>query len=175
MGCTNSSNKKAKANQQIEEPPSRAKTISGIHDLVVDDKLRHSLPLPGIQSRLASAVIFSFLGKKKNVSKTVIVLNRGGRAYIITQGFLAGFLISNYESLASLMFNELTMNCKFKCENEIEEKLKLKALEEALDAQLNSEKKFMHVKHRHPELYVAYLTSEGKFDELKSLFDGDVT
>ena len=135
MGCTNSSNKKAKANKLIEQPPIRAKTIRGIQDLVVDAKLRHSLPLPGIQSRLASAVIFSFLGKKKNVSKIVIVLNRGGRAYIITQGFLAGFLMSNYDSLASLMFNELTINCRFKCEDEIEKNLDFKALEEALAAQ----------------------------------------
>ena len=91
------------SNQTREAPdqPNRTKESYGqpdltkivrITDLKVDRSQRHSLPIPRLQSLLASATIFSFKGLRKDVIVVLIVLSRSSRAYIITQEGLPGFL-----------------------------------------------------------------------------------
>ena len=45
---------------------------------------RHSLVLPQLMSRLATATVLSYYGRNVKVITTVIVINRASRAYIIT-------------------------------------------------------------------------------------------
>ena len=71
----------------IYQPPRRRnglRPIREIDDFDVDMGLKHSLPIPGINSRLASAVVLGYYSRRKKVIKTVIVLNRASRTYIIT-------------------------------------------------------------------------------------------
>ena len=125
MGNLDSFSENAKANRLLKAARKRTKCLRSTEDLVVDEQLIHSYPIPGLKSRLSSAVIFSYLGLKKDVSRIVMVLSRRSRAYMITQGFLAGFLSLNYENLTSMMLTELKMTVKFSCNKEIEQNLNL--------------------------------------------------
>ena len=58
--------------------------IVRITDLKVDRSLFHSLPIPRLPSRLASATVFSFQGIKRDVIALLIVMSKSSRAYIIT-------------------------------------------------------------------------------------------
>ena len=134
--------------------------------------LRHSLPLPGVNSRLASAVIPGFYGRRKKVIKTVIVLNRASRTYIITQGGLPGFLLEQYDTLESLMYNEHHMTVRFQSELITDlRKEEIESLIEDLMKQQTFHEKLSLLKHSYPSLYVAYLVSESKSEELLALYN----
>ena len=62
-------------------------------DLKIDVSQKDELPFPGLESRNASAIIFSFYSTKKDVIKKCLVLSKSSRAFIISQKGLAGFLI----------------------------------------------------------------------------------
>ena len=153
-----------------------------IEDFEVDSNIIHSLPFPGLQSRLGSAITLSFLGLQKRVICKVIVLSRGCRAYIITQVGLPGFLLENYGSLAAMLTTELNMTrfCDLSnmfefCDlsykfNDYNDDDILKLTEVLGPKDINE--KIAHIKHREPSLYVAYLTSEGNTKELKRLCEG---
>ena len=80
------------------------KGIQSIAEFKVSKNLRHSNPFPGLNSRLASAEILSYYDIQKEVVKTVVILNRAGRAFILSQGGLPGFLNTHYENMESLLF-----------------------------------------------------------------------
>ena len=82
-------------------------------DLKVERSLKDSLPIPRLRSRLASAIVLSFHGRKKKVIKDVLVLSRASHAYIISQEGLPGFLMPKYDTLTSLMFSEFEMTRRF--------------------------------------------------------------
>ena len=69
--------KKAKLDQFVE--------VRSISDFKFNRELRHSTPFPELKSRMVSAEILRGYGFQKEVIMTVIVLNRGGRAFIISQ------------------------------------------------------------------------------------------
>ena len=79
-------NNKAKDDHTLIEASDTPKLIDivKITDLIVDHRHRHSLPIPRLPSRLASATVFSFKGVKRDVVMLLIVLSRSSRAYIIT-------------------------------------------------------------------------------------------
>ena len=72
--------------------------------LKYEDSLRHSLPVPGIKSRLATSIALSYFCRRKNVIKLLLTLSRKGRAFIISQIGLPGFLVEKktYERILSL-------------------------------------------------------------------------
>ena len=82
-------------------------------DLQVDRKLKDALPFPGIKSRLSSAIVLSFIGRRKKVVMRVIMLSKSCRAYIITQGCLPGFLLAQYQNLEQLLRSELLFSREF--------------------------------------------------------------
>ena len=72
--------------------------------MTVDPALRHSLPSERIKSRLSHAKIWRLFGLKKDTVKTLILLSRHSRAFILTQR-LDGFLIVKHEHSASWFFD----------------------------------------------------------------------
>ena len=78
-----------------------------ISDFYVNRALRHSLPSDRIRSRLCHAKVWENFGLKKDAVKTLILLSRHSRAFIITQG-LNGFLLDNHTCSESWFF-------EFKC------------------------------------------------------------
>ena len=85
-------------NNQIIRP-----TITCIDDMRVDPALRHSLPSDQIRSRLSHAKIWEHFGLKKDTTKTLILLCRKSRAFILTQR-LNGFLIDHHDCTESWFF-----------------------------------------------------------------------
>ena len=83
--------------------------IVSLKQFKVDKSLKDSLPFSGLKSRLCSAIVLSFLNKKKKVIALINVLSRGSRAYILSQGGLNGFLTARYDTLSSLLFSELSL------------------------------------------------------------------
>ena len=81
--------------------------ITTITDLKVDRSRVHSLPIPHLPSRLASATIWSFQGVKRDVIVLLILMSRSSRAYIITQEGLPGFLPTEYASFHDLLVLKL--------------------------------------------------------------------
>ena len=63
---------------------SKSQSMTSLEDLPVDQEMRHQLLVPRLPSRLATAVILGFTGRRKLVIKTLLVINKSGRAYIIT-------------------------------------------------------------------------------------------
>ena len=61
--------------------------------LKYEDSLRHALPVPEIKSRLATSIALSYFCRRKNVIKLLLTLSRKGRAFIISQIGLPGFLV----------------------------------------------------------------------------------
>ena len=82
-------------------------------NLKIEKKLKDSLPIPGIKSRLSSAIVLSFYSRRKKVISLVLVLSRASRAYIISQEGLPGFLVEKYSTLSQLMFTEFKMSKQF--------------------------------------------------------------
>ena len=89
--------------------------------LKFEKKLKDSLPIPGIKSRLSSAIILSFYSRRKKVVSLMLVLSRESRAYIISQEGLPGFLVEKYNSLSELMRNEFKLKnfARLVCTDEI--------------------------------------------------------
>ena len=89
------------------ETPRRVRSIA---DFKYDAKDRHQLPIPGLQSRLSTALIWSRFDSAKVTLKTLLLLSRGSHAYIISQDGLRGFMPTQYEDFASKMFPKSQMH-----------------------------------------------------------------
>ena len=98
----------------LEKARERVEGIVSLKQFRVDKSLKDSLPFPGLKSRLCSAIVLSYLNKKKKVIALINVLSRGGRAYILSQGGLNGFLTPRYDNLSSLLFSELQLTQQVK-------------------------------------------------------------
>ena len=79
--------------------------------LPVNKQLIHALPIPGVQSRLCTAIIFSYQNLNKDVIVIALQLSKRTRAYIITQEGLPGFLFDHHESIESWLY-EIKMSEK---------------------------------------------------------------
>ena len=79
-----------------------------LSDFVVSKELRHSLLTPRLGSRLATAMIFGYQGRKKAVIKLLLLINNASRAFIITQEGLQGFLMEGHNSAQSFCQQLLT-------------------------------------------------------------------
>ena len=79
--------------------------------------------MPTIESRNATAIIFSFHSRRKEVIKLLLTFNRAGRAYIIKAHGLPGFLLDSHTNSMSWLY-ELRMTHNFQIEalNMLEEK-----------------------------------------------------
>ena len=131
--------------------------IVDIRQFKVDKSLKDALPIPGIKSRICSAIIFGYLNKKKKVIAIVNVLNKSGRAYIVTQIGLPGFLTPHYPNLASLMFSELNMTHQFTHGNDyrlIYNREAKKSLADDLSARASMEDKMEYLKSNHPQIII---------------------
>ena len=114
----------------------------------------------------------SYFDIQKGVVVKVIVLSKRSRAFIITQAALPGFLLRRYETLSSLVFNELKISVKSQSEFDAGHSLEeIEVVRKDLVAE-NSTDAIANFKHASPSHYVAYLTLEGKTDDLKALCDG---
>ena len=82
------------------------------YDLPVEPHRRANLPWTRLKSRLSTAIICTFWGRRKPVIVTMLTLNKSGRAYIITQEGLRGFLVNRHDNLNSWIF-ELQMSRDF--------------------------------------------------------------
>ena len=100
--------KTAVAIQPLKLDPQQSEQLFKI--LKFDKKLKDSLPIPGIKSRLSSAIVLSFYSRRKKVVTLMLVLSRESRAYIISQEGLPGFLVEKYRGLSELMKNEFKMS-----------------------------------------------------------------
>ena len=72
------------------KPPHKAQMLDpqqskrAFKNLKFETSLKDSLPIPGIKSRLSSAIVLSFYSRRKKVISLVLVLSRASRAYIIS-------------------------------------------------------------------------------------------
>ena len=57
--------------------------VERLEDLPVDNSLAHTLPMPKIESRHATAIISSFHGIRKDVIKLFLTFNKAARVFII--------------------------------------------------------------------------------------------
>ena len=144
-------------------PETARERVSGIVSLEqfkVDKSLKHSLPFPGLKSLLSSAIVLSFLNKKKKVIALINVLSRGGRAYILSQGGLNGFLTPRYDTLSSLLFSELSLTEQVEIDIDIVDDWRLndsqgmKELADGLSNQEGIESKMSFLKEQYPKVYL---------------------
>ena len=84
--------------------------LSTLHVNQLDAK---GLPLVGIDSRLATAIIFSYYDRSKGVIKLGLVLSKKARAFVITQReILAGFISVKHNNVHSWLFEiGLSIKC----------------------------------------------------------------
>ena len=79
--------------------------ITSTEEIFVDPSLRHGLPSDRIKSRLSHAKIWELYGIKKDTIRTLIILSRNSRAFVLTQRLtLDGFLIDYHVCIASWFF-----------------------------------------------------------------------
>ena len=70
----------------------------------VDELLKSALPIPNLASRGASAIIFGFYERRKEGIKTLLLLGKKSRAYVITQDGCRGFLLGYYCNSVSWLY-----------------------------------------------------------------------
>ena len=83
--------------------------------LRVDPSLTHSLPIPPIESRHASAILLSYFGRRKEVIKFLLTFHKAGRSFIITTNGLPGFLLTKHNNSNSFLY-ELKLSESFQIE-----------------------------------------------------------
>lgn len=139
--------------------------------LKVDPALANALPLPGLEARNVVANIWSFHGRKKDVIKLTLVLNRGSRAFIVRLKGLHGALLEHHNNALSWS-HEVQTSARFRAET-------LGFLEDDLGellAKLARAKKSEDIVHllrlQYPAAYVAYLKACGRTADLQKLYDG---
>ena len=141
----------------------------------VEQERRRALPLNKLRSRLPTAIIFGFHGRKKQVIKMLLVLSNSSRAFIITQGGLRGFLLAHHNNSASWLY-ELQLSAKFRTEAAcFLSQTELEDLPKQLGACKTEEEKETCLRHVYPTTYVALLRSIGRTKELDRLYDGTIT
>ena len=73
----------------------------------------NALPIPNLKSRLSTSIIFSYQDRRKAVVKLLLILCHSGRAFVITQDGLKGFLMTNHDNIASWLI-ELRLSRTFR-------------------------------------------------------------
>ena len=65
-------------------------------------ELKNKLPFKPIASRIANAIILSYIDYRSQACQLLQKLNHTGRAYIISQDGLRGFLVEDFFIVAHL-------------------------------------------------------------------------
>ena len=105
----------------------------------------------------------------------MLVLRNSSRAFIITQGGLQGFLLNCHNNSASWLY-ELQLSAQFRKEAAcFLSQTKFKVLLSQLAACKTEEEKETCLRHVYPVIYVGFLRSMGRSEEVKELFDGTIT
>merc|ERR1712110_480303 len=81
--------------------------------LQYEPERKDALPLDGVHSRICSAIIFHYFGRRKPVIKLCLVLSKNARAFIISQNGLEGLIDMAHNNVHS-WFYELIMSEEFK-------------------------------------------------------------
>ena len=76
-----------------------------ISEMPIDDSLKMALPIPGLQSRISSAHIFSLQELRKKGIKILLVLSKSTNAYIKSQDGLPGFYLTEHDNSSSWLFD----------------------------------------------------------------------
>ena len=128
-----------------------------------------------IPSRLSTAVIFSFKGRKKPVIKMLLILSKSSRAFIITQGGLPGFLLNHHNNSASCLY-EIFPSAHFRKEAAcFLSQIELEDLPKQLTECKTEEEMETCLRCVYPTTYVTFLRSQRRTEELNELFDGTIT
>ena len=144
--------------------------FTSIDDFPIDNFLKHSKPSDRIDSLMCHALIWAKFGLKKETIKTLILLSKKGRAYILRQR-LDGFLLDKHNNSASWFFNIDTSD-KFR--NEFQKGCLMPGQIDEFFTKvkdLSSTEKVTLMRHSYPETFVDYLRSIG---QLASIYDESI-
>ena len=149
--------------------------ITSIEEIFVDPALRHSLPSDRISSRLSHAKIWELFGLKRDTVKTLVLLSRHSRAFILTQG-LNGFLLECHDCSASWFFDFcFSPTMRNRIVNDIPEPEQVSEVLPLLAELSTADEKEAFLKRCHPTVYVYFLRSTGRTDEVDALWSYDIT
>ena len=126
--------------------------VKSITDFKFDRELRHCTPFPKLKSRLVSAEILKGYGIQYEVIKMVIILNRAGRAFILSQEGLPGLLVKSYtyDKMSDLLVKELRLDFSIVCTVNNHSAHELTALQRELAAKHTFEEKLNRLKQINP-------------------------
>ena len=77
-------------------------------DMPVDKTLVHDTPIPGLRSRISTAIIFGLKDLKKSGIKTLLLLSKTSNTYIKSQDGLPGFFKVKHTSNETWFFELIT-------------------------------------------------------------------
>ena len=127
-------------------------------ELIVEQDLKHSLPIELLKSRLATALVFSLFDRRKQVLKLLLTISKSSRTFIITQEGLPGFLLTFHDNIGSWL-NELKVSESYK----LETGFPLDANIDNLSTELKGISEIdTHLRINNPRVYVSYLKAFGR-------------
>ena len=135
----------------------------------------HALPFHLLKSRISTAIVLSYYDTKKKAVKMTMVLSKSSRAYIITQGYLQGFLLERHENVMSWLFDLKTVpqfREEVSCYLETSEIDKVHTDISILESEDWKVTSLMYV---NPSIYIQFLQSTDRRCELEKLYDGVIT
>ncbi len=116
--------------------------------------MKKGLPFKAILSQNATATILFFVGRKAYVSNMLRVIDHQGRAYIVQQGGLPGFLSLYHTNIMSAI-------------GEMQEKNELETLYDTLAKMTSHEKREAYLKEESQGDYAAVLKLMGRYEDRK--------
>ena len=72
--------------------------IKTFQDLPIDRAHKMALPIPGLKSRISSAIVWSLRDLRKKGVMTLLILSKSSNAYIKSQDGLRGFYSIKHEN-----------------------------------------------------------------------------
>ena len=81
-------------------------------DMPIEESLKMALPIPGLKSRISTAIIFSLCDLRKKGIMTLLTLSKSSNAYIKSQEGLPGFYSIKHDNSCSWFF-EVKSQCSF--------------------------------------------------------------
>ena len=125
------------------------------------DRLKSNLPIQGLQSRYAHALVFSYYGYNYQVCGLMQKLSHTTRAYIVRTDGLKSFL--KKDKIKSLIWSAKSDGAIKRAKQHIDvSKLQIKL--ELLHTRSN---KLLHLKDKYPELYIYVLRGLDEKDQLR--------
>ena len=122
------------------------------------------MPVQGIQSRLATALIFSYVGNQHQVPGILQKLSHRTRAYIVNADGLKGFLI-RLGKVAGIIHNAERMG---RLKEVLRwQQVEIKVVKKLLRNQKTEEGQLFVLKHKYPALHLYALKELGRTTEIR--------